>query len=347
MWSNIYMFRIIMKFRQFSLFAIVLLFSWCVTSCKERPAEYLTIEGQALGTNLKVICCGDILAEDVVDMVREIDREAKASMSIFDETSLISRINRSQTDSLDCHIIRNLEIAERFVDISGGLYDVTVRPLTEAWGFAGKDMGSVIPNVDSLLEFVGFDLISVEEGRLVKQDCRTQLDFNSIAKGYTVDLIAEALEQCGVEDYMVSVGGEIRCKGENSRGAEWTIAIETPYEGNMGYEEAYEKILTLSNCAVATSGNYRRYHTAPDGQKVVHTLNPHTGYSVISDLLSATVVASTCAEADAAATMFMAVGSEGGALELARECEKNFGWRYYFIYAADEGYRVECSDSLR
>ena len=336
-----------MKFRQKILFLVVLLFSLCATSCKERPMEYVTIEGQALGTNLKVIYCGDVLSDEAVDIVRQIDQEAKASMSIFDESSLISRINRSQTDSLDCHIIRNLEIAERFVDISGGLYDVTVRPLTEAWGFAGRDMGDVIPDVDSLLEFVGFDLISVEGGRLVKQDCRTQLDFNSIAKGYTVDLIAEALAERGVENYMVSVGGEIRCKGQNSRGAEWTIAIETPYEGNMGEDMAFEKILTLSDCAVATSGNYRRYHTAPDGQKVVHTLNPHTGYSVISDLLSATVIAPTCAEADAAATMFMAVGSEGGALELARECEKNYGWRYYFIYAADEGYRVECSDSLR
>jgi thiamine biosynthesis lipoprotein len=108
-----------------------------------------------------------------------------------------------------------------------------------------------------------------------------------------------------------------------------------------------EKIIPVSNCAVATSGNYRRYYTSEEGLKVCHTINPKTGYSVLSNLLSATVVAPTCAEADAAATMFMAMGSEGGALELATRCEKNYGWGYYFIFADGEGYRVECSAKFR
>ena len=108
--------------------------------------------------------------------------------------------------------------------------------------------------------------------------------------------------------------------------------------------DSYVKVLPLSNCALATSGNYRRFYYTEDGQKVAHTIDPRTGRSVISELLSVSVVAPTCAEADAAATMFMAMGSEGGALELATRCEAEYGWGYYFIYADGEGYRIECSE---
>ena len=231
----------------------------------------------------------------------------------------------------------------RFTELSGGVYDVTVKPLTEAWGFAGEDGDGVEPNIDSLLEFVGFDKIAIVDDRLVRQDERVQLDFNSIAKGYTVDLVAEELESRGVSDYLVNIGGEIRCKGENREGEDWKIAIETPYDGNMAMD-SYVKVLPLSNCALATSGNYRRFYYTVDGQKVAHTIDPRTGRSVISELLSVSVVAPTCAEADAAATMFMAMGSEGGALELAKRCEAEYGWGYYFIYADGEGYRIECSE---
>ena len=277
-----------------------------------------------------------------MSMVRRVDAEAKASMSIFDEGSLLSRINRGETDELDEHIMRNIEISSRFTQLSGGAYDVTIKPLTEAYGFAGEQNGGVEPNIDSLLQFVGFDLIVVEGGRLTRKDERVQLDFNSIAKGYTLDLVADELERMGVGDYLVNIGGEIRCKGENREGKEWRIAIETPYDGNMAMD-SYEKVLPLSNCALATSGNYRRFYYTEDGRKVAHTIDPRTGMSVVSELLSATVVAPTCAEADAAATMFMAMGSEGGALELARHCEEEYGWRYYFIYANGDEYRIECS----
>ena len=223
---------------------------------------------------------------------------------------------------------------------------MTVKPLTSAWGFAAKSEKRSNPNIDSLLEFVGFDKIAINNHRITKSDCRIQIDLNSIAKGYVVDLVAEALAERGVESYMVNIGGEIRCKGMNPEGKEWHIGIETPYEGNFE-QNSLEKIIPVSNCAVATSGNYRRYYTSEGGLKVCHTINPKTGYSVHSNLLSATVVAPTCAEADAAATMFMAMGSEGGALELAKQCEKDYGWGYYFIYADKQGYKVEASARFR
>lgn len=324
-----------------ALFALALL-----CACSKPKAQYISVEGQALGTFVQVKCNTVVESDVIVDHIRQIDGEAKASMSIFDENSLLSQINRNETDSLDCHIVRNIELAARFSELSEGVYDVTIKPLTEAWGFAGKQSDGTTPNIDSLLDFVGFEKIAIVDGRLHKADSRMQLDFNSIAKGYTVDLVAERLESLGIEDYMVNIGGEIRCRGLNPRGEEWTIGVETPYDGNMS-QDSFEKIIAVSDCAVATSGNYRRFYIADDGRKVAHTLDPHTGYSVVSDLLSATVIAPTCAEADAAATMFMAMGSEGGALALAERCEEEYGWRYYFIYADGEGYRIECSDDLR
>lgn len=314
--------------------------------CQSNMSHYVVVEGHALGTFAQVKCSPTITSTEVEQIILNIDREAKSSMSIFDQSSLLSKINNNECDSLDRHILINLELAKHYHELSNGYYDVTVKPLTSAWGFAQKSEMVEKPNIDSLIEFVGFDKISIDDGRIIKSDSRIQIDLNSIAKGYIVDLIAEELDRRGVECYMVNIGGEIRCKGTNNEGADWHIGIETPYEGNFE-QTSIEKIIPVSNCAVATSGNYRRYYTSTSGLKVCHTINPKTGYSVLSNLLSATVVAPTCAEADAAATMFMAMGSEGGALELAKLCEKEFGWSYYFIYADDNGYRVEASKRFR
>lgn len=325
---------------------VVLLVASLLVGCSGGATHYTEVNSLALGTFAQVTCDATLSPSEITQIIADIDAEAKASMSIFDPESLISRINTNQTDSLDRHIRFNLELAERYYKLSGGKYDVTVKPLTSAWGFAQKQEQAQRPNVDSLLQFVGFDKISFEDNRLIKSDSRVELDLNSIAKGYIVDLVAQSLEQRGVANYMVNIGGEIRCKGLNPHHVEWTIGIETPYEGNFE-QDSLEKIVSVTNCAIATSGNYRRFYTTDDGRKVAHTIDPTTGYSVLSELLSVTVLAPTCAEADAAATMFMAMGSEGGALELAQRCESEYGWRYYFIYADGEGYRIEASKSLK
>lgn len=332
--------------KAYILFAAICVVATLLVGCQGCKKHYTVVESTALGTFVQVKCSPTITKTELYDLVRDIDAEAKESMSIFEHGSQLSKINRNECDSLDSHIMANLALAKRYYELSNGYYDVTVKPLTSAWGFAAKGEKCNNPNIDSLLEFVGFDKIAINDHRITKSDSRIQVDLNSIAKGYVVDLVAEALSKRGVESYMVNIGGEIRCKGMNPEGSEWYIGIETPYEGNFE-QNSLEKIIPVSNCAVATSGNYRRYYTSQEGLKVCHTINPKTGYSVLSNLLSATVVAPTCAEADAAATMFMAMGSEGGALELAKQCEKDYGWSYYFIYADGEGYRVECSARFR
>ena len=310
--------------------------------CERRPA-YTTVEGVMLGTTLRVVAdVRGVSSQELYAAVMELDREAKASMSIYDETSLLSRLNRNETDSVDRHISFNLHLADSIGALSDGRYDVTVKPLVEAWGFAGKERVEH-PNVDSILGFVGREKVRIEAGRLVKDDPRVQLDFNSVAKGYTVDLLAALVEKYGAENYLVDIGGEVRCRGVNPGGEGWRIGIETPFDGNMSNGEYLQKRIRLHEGGLATSGNYRRFYLDAEGNKVAHTIDPRTGRSALSRLLSVTVAAPTCAEADALGTMFLAMGADD-ALAAAKRMP---GMKVYFILAGDgDGYEEYVSPAM-
>ena len=327
-----------MAVRRWALLAV----AGALAACAPRGG-YVTVDGAMLGTTLHVT--GDVTGCDRGELyaaVMELDGQMKASMSIFDETSLLSRLNRNETDSVDRHIVRNLALAERVSGLSGGRYDVTVKPLVEAWGFAGRQ-AERHPDVDSILAFVGREKVRVEEGRLVKADPRVQLDFNSIAKGYTVDLLARLVESFGARNYIVDIGGEVRCKGVNRQGGPWRIGIETPFDGNMSDGEYVQKRIRLTDGGLATSGNYRRFYLDADGNKVAHTIDPRTGRSAVSRLLSVTVAAPTCAEADALGTMFLAMGADD-ALKAVRTMPDV---KAYFILAdGTDGYEEYISPAM-
>lgn len=301
-------------------------------SCGRRPA-YVSVDGVMLGTTLHVAAdVRGVSPQELYAAVMELDREAKASMSIYDSASLLSRLNRNETDSVDSHIAFNLRLADSIGSLSGGRYDVTVKPLVEAWGFAGRE-AEQHPNVDSILEFVGREKVRIENGRLAKSDPRVQLDFNSIAKGYTVDLLARLVESFGARNYIVDIGGEVCCKGVNRQGEPWRIGIETPFDGNMTDGEYVQKRIRLTDGGLATSGNYRRFYLDAEGNKVAHTIDPRTGRSALSRLLSVTVAAPTCAEADALGTMFLAMGADD-ALAAVKTMP---GMKVYFILADGAG----------
>ena len=139
-----------------------LLFSGCAL----RP-EYVTVEGLMLGTTFRVVARTSLESSDIYAEAMEIDAAAKSSMSIFNPSSLLSRINSNATDSLDMHLLRNIAVAARMNTLSGGAYDITVKPLTDVYGFSGKAKVDN-PNIDSLLQFVGFDKFWVDGCRIVK-----------------------------------------------------------------------------------------------------------------------------------------------------------------------------------
>lgn len=302
-----------------------------------QPPQYATVDGSMLGTTLHVVAdVKGITPAELYSEIMEIDAEAKASMSIFDEGSLLSRLNRNETDSVDRHITANLRLADSIGELSGGCYDVTVKPLVEAWGFAGRERTEE-PDLDSLLQFVGRGKVRIEEGRLMKDDPRVQLDFNSIAKGYTVDMVCALVERHGAANYLVDIGGEVRARGVNRSGNPWRVGIETPFDGNMTDGDYLQRRIALTDGALATSGNYRRFYIDPDGNKVAHTIDPRTGRSILSRLLSATVAAPTCAEADALGTMFMAMGAD----DAVAMAERMPHMRVYFILAGINGDEYE------
>ena len=315
--------------------------------CKPQPASYSVVEGAMLGTSLRIVADAECTPEVIYSRAMQIDSTLKAEMSIFDSQSLISRINRGETTKLTAGLEYNLHLSDSVSRLSAGAYDVTVMPLVRAYGFAG-DKAEQHPNIDSLLEFVGYEKISVKEGHLIRQDARTQIDLNSIAKGYTVDVVARALEELGAKNYLVDIGGEIHCRGVNKQGNPWRIGVESPIDGNMTNGEFIQKCLTIPPDspyrAMATSGNYRRFYLNDQGERVSHTIDPRTGLSRHSTLLSVTVIAPTCALADAYSTMFMAVG-DTEAINLAKRltnCE------VYFIFASKgDSYREYLSEGMR
>ena len=310
---------------------IILLLALLFAGCSTAP-RYRTVDGLMLGTTYHIVAQTELSQEEIFAKMEVINRESDASMSIFNPSSLLSRINRNETDLVDCHIARNIEIATKVNGISPR-YDITVKPLVDAYGFAAKQREQS-PNIDSLLQFVGFRKFHLEGNRIVKSDARVQLDLNSVAKGYTVDLVAEWLEQSGCENYIVEIGGEIRSKGVNRHGEAWRVGVDTPFDDNNSPGKYQQRIIRISDRALATSGNYRRFYYNNLGERVSHTINPETGESNTTKLLSATVVAQSCAVADALATMFMA-SDEKDAITLAKRLRDSI--EVYFVLAPIEG----------
>ena len=255
------------------------------------------------------------------------------SASLWDTGSVISRINRNdpdvQTDEIFSELFRkSYEIFEK----SGGAFDPTIGPFVNAWGFGFTNRRKVDQYVvDSLLPLVNYRNVKLENNSLIKSDPRIQLDFNAIAQGYAVDLIAGFLSERGISNYLIDIGGEVLGKGAKPRGESWKVGIEKPKD-NAVYGEELQAIVQLRNQALATSGSYRKFYEE-NGIRYSHTIDPVTGYPVKHTLLSASVLAKDCATADAWATVFMVMG-----LEKSKSFIKNLeGLEAYFIYTEKNG----------
>ncbi len=245
--------------------------------------------------------------------IRRLFDEFDGSLSMFNDTSVITRMNQNDPSVKANSYVRTvidkaLEVSRR----TDGAFDITVAPLVNLWGFGFKNSDKVNQQmVDSILPFVGYEGISLDEdGTLHKNDPRTILDASSIAKGYMCDVVANFLEAQGVRDYMVEIGGELAIGGHNPKGNLWSVGINQPVNDSLQVGNAeLRDIMHLTGRGVATSGNYRNFYYK-DGQRYAHTIDPKTGYPVQQDILSSTVIAPDCMTADAYATAFMVMGSE-------------------------------------
>lgn len=310
---------------------IFIIFLACFLACntkQEKEKNYIQLQGQAQGTTFKIIYY-DSLQRDFSPQVDSLLKQLDLSLSTYIPHSIISKVNKNDnTVILDEHFTTVFNRAQEIAIISNGAFDITVAPLVNAYGFGftkKENIDSLL--IDSLLQFVGYQHVKIENGKLIKEKPQMQLDFNAIAQGYSVDVIANFLEEKAVNDYLVEIGGELRCKGVNAKGNYWNIGIDKPVENAEKRE--MQTVVSLKNRAMATSGNYRKFYEA-GGMKYSHTLNPKTGWPVKHQLLSATVLADDAMTADAFATVFMVMGKDETLKFLENHKELNV--QVYLIY---------------
>ena len=247
---------------------------------------------------------GESFKFQIDSLLTEID----SSVSIYKPYSIISSLNNGKEINTD--EIFNLVYFDA-LHVGGnteGFFDCTVSPLVKYWGFYNNDTNEV--KVDSvaiqkIMNKVGIDKMTWGDSTFVLTE-GVKLDFNAIAQGTSVDLIAILLEEKGILNYLIEVGGELKAKGINADGNVWRVGIDKPSE-EIDFQNRFQFILDLKDKALATSGNYRKFYVK-DGVKYAHTINPKTGFPAKNRLLSVTVLANKCSLADAYATAFMAMG---------------------------------------
>lgn len=320
-----------------ALFFLSLLISGCT-----KKLEYKTIDGFTQGTTYHIVYSTD-KPDSLNGVVDKVLADIDNSLSVYNDSSVISRINRGEVISPDSLFIVVFNRSVEIYNISKGAFDISGAPMFDVWGFGFKNKEKVTQrDIDSIKQFVGMDKVKIENGKVVKSDPRLSLNANAIAQGYTSDVIAREFDKLGIMNYMIEVGGEIFCKGVNSKGLDWTVGIDKPIEGNVIPGEDLQEILSLSGKGLATSGNYRKFYEE-DGKKYAHTIDPRTGYPVTHSLLSATVIAADAMTADALATYFMVVGLDEAKAYLAANADVDA----YLVYTEGEKFQVYKTSGIK
>ncbi len=309
---------------------LLLLFTvLCCIACTPH-STYRNDSGRVFGTYYKIIYSApEDLHEGIVASLQSVN----ASLSTFDSTSIISRVNQNDTNVVvDSLFTVVFTTAQQVSEQTSGAFDITVAPLVNAWGFGFEPTRTRSQaTLDSLKACVGYQKISLTDGKVTKQMPCVQLDASAIAKGLGCDIVAQYLESQGVEHYLVDIGGELKLKGQNDKGKNWRIGIQQPAEDSLLVSNDVAAILSLTDVGVATSGNYRQFYYQ-DGKKISHTIDPRTGTPCQHNLLSTTVVAPTTMLADAYATAFMVLGDRDSIEAVAKANQL----AVYLLYAEQD-----------
>lgn len=313
--------------------AISFFIIFLVISCSKKDEIYQTSHGNAFGTTYTI----KYKSEDGNNYSKQIDNIIylmNKSLSTYLPNSDISKINQGNTNiTVDAKFKEVFQKSRKIYEETNGIFDPTVGVLVNAWGFGPEEAIKNLDQskIDSLMNYVGFDKVKIENDKVVKDYPNIYFDFNAIAKGYGIDLIGRFLESKECNNYLIEIGGEVRVKGVNSKQKKWTVGIENP---NSDGPRSWNSTVQLDNEAMATSGNYRKFKIDSLGKKYVHTINTKTGHATESDLLSATVISTLdCADVDGYATAFMAMGFEKSLQFLKRNAQL----KAYLIYVNSEG----------
>lgn len=306
----------------YSIALLTLIF--IVYKCRNREGEILEpirIEGRTMGTTYHITYF-DASDRNFSRSIDSLLLVVNKSINNYDSTSETSRFNNSRKGiKVELpYLLPPLKVAREVFNSSGGAFDPTVMPLVNIWGFGpGKRVKADSSVVDSIRSFIGFDKVIVRTDSILKTDPRTQLDFGGIGQGYGADVITAFLQEKGIEDLLVELGGEGMALGKNRRtGKKWEIGILDPRSTQEN--QFFKAYVSLSNRAFTTSGNYFNFHEE-NGVKYSHTIDPSTGYPARKRILSASVFAKDCTTADAWGTALMVLGHEESIKLLAKHPE--------------------------
>lgn len=304
----------------------------------EKPdISYQKVEGSVFGTFYH-ITYAQPENKDLHEAIKAQLAVFNASLSNYDPTSVISRINKNELRVLTDTLFR--KVYEKSREVSQhtyGAFDISVAPLVNYWGFGFTefDKSKLLiqqPAIDSIKAFVGYQKIWLDGDSIFKEDPRIQMDVSAIAKGYGVDVVANLLKSAGCENYLVEIGGEVVTRGLNPKGKAWRIGINKPKDSPVAIDTEMQATVAISGKGLASSGNYRQFYEL-DGKKYSHTIDPSTGFPVEHNLLATSVIADDCMTADAYATACMVMGVQKS-LELANTLPDV---DVYLIYQNDSG----------
>ena len=329
-------------------FLLLLIVGTILIIRQQHDMPYQKDQGFVFGTTYTISYqCNDDLQQEIEAELKKVD----LALSMFNENSIISRINRGESVSFDKASLRHneelmmfkevYELAMKVSEETDGAFDITVAPLVNAWGFGFKNgQMPTKQQVDSILQFVGYKKAPLQlppTGGNAPSSVQASmkaltLDCSAIAKGYGCDVVARLLRSKDIQNFMIEIGGEVITRGNNPNRVPWKIGVVKPTDDTLAIQHENQTVLNVTDKAMATSGNYRNFYYK-GGKKYAHTIDPHTGYPVQHSLLSATVLAKDCATADAYATSFMVMGLEKAKELLKRHPEL----KAYLIYSDKNG----------
>ncbi len=299
---------------------------WMLQACGHTNEGSIELVGEAQGTTFSILYWPSEEtpeADSVAKNVQRLLQTYNEAVSLWDPTSDLSRLNKGESmaqEDLSPLTIQTLAEGERLKNVTQGWMDPSVGKFTRAWGFLqnAPQLGQGFPQKDSLR------IDSLWHSPVVV------LDVNAFAQGLSVDLVVEQLVRWGVKHALVEIGGEVRALGSKPDGSPFLLGIDAPTKERKATPQ---KIIPLEDRAMATSGNYRKFTTDPrTGKRYGHTVNPFTGWTATTDLVSVTVLASTASEADGVATACMAMG-----LQKTKEMLKEHPeWNVYLLFGSEK-----------
>lgn len=326
-----------------TLLIFSLVFSGCSGRQSDRRARLYM--GATMEFNIACSDKSSFLVKEAADMAESRISALEGMLSIFEETSVVSKINsdnKKRVVKVPPELFRLVERAKEYHALTEGAFDITVEPLTEIWGF-GPEKGPVPDTqaISGILPYVGLDKIRLDDKNktLIFDDPRIRMDFGGLAKGYAVDEAVRIFKGYGITGGLVNMGGDLYCMGANSGGKDWSIGIRDPEN-----KKKVLAVLKIREKAIATSGSYENFYIYND-KKYAHVIDPRSGHTVTNGIMSATIIADDCATADALATAVFVIGEEKGLALIERlsgiECfivMKKEGGKRYAMSSGMENY---------